>query len=126
LDYFILLYQSERDPNYGHWTCVINHQDCVEFFDSLGGAPDRSLREMRSTQYAKLSEMLLKNKKPVVYNDHVLQGNDSSVCGRWVIARCMMRDTPLSDFQKIFEGNQYFTPDECVTRMIRVQPDLQR
>lgn len=121
MDYFILLYQTS--PDYGHWVCVINHKDSIEFFDSLGHHPDNELSKIKNAPYPYLTYLLASSKKPVIYNNVPLQSRRTNVCGRWVAARINMRDIPLRDFQRIFTDNTYFSPDELVVRMIRIQPD---
>jgi len=124
-DYFVLLYQIS--DKMGHWVVCLNRPDHIEFFDSLGKCPDITPNYADQTVSKKnlqtsklLTRLLYESGKPVIYNNIPLQSKGSNTCGRWVLARINMRDIPLEDFQ-LFFANPYFTPDQMVTMMIRIQ-----
>lgn len=116
--YFILLYMSNTS-DIGHWIAVIDHGDHIEFFDPVGLCPDRQLTHL-GHRNPRLLELLLAANKPVIFNNIPLQDSRLNTCGRWVILRVNTRDVPLLNFQKIMCGNRYFTPDELVVQLVRV------
>ena len=125
-DNVILLYETK--PNYGHWVCLIRHQEgrstpYIEFFDSYGMEPDEQLehikkdfRRRNNEDYPKLTEMMAKSGYKVIYNSTKLQKdrNNVSTCGRHVAFRLTMRDLPLERYLKMMKGSRY-NPDMIVT-----------
>lgn len=119
----VILY--EMKPNYGHWVCVIKHEDQnkIEFFDPYGLFCDDQLefidtkfRKASNQMFPKLCEMLHDSPYDIVYNKTQLQkySSDVSSCGRHVSFRIVMRDTPLNEYVKILKQNKY-DPDMTVT-----------
>lgn len=132
----ILLYLTRE--NYGHWVFVQRlrgQSDTLEHFDSYGYAIDDELfmvpDSQRSEQEFKdrsgqsrpyLTELIQKSPsiKHVIYNRQKLQSSERTsagsvnTCGRWCGMRCVLRDTPLEVFQKLFIGQQ-LEPDDYVT-----------
>jgi len=103
----ILLYESKR--GYGHWTCVIDHGDKIEVFDSYGCAPDTELLWTKRMTRIELGEnvpfltyLLLNDGRPVIYNNIKLQGEDTFTCGRWVCCRIILKDVDIDEFCSYF------------------------
>lgn len=126
-DALVLLYETSED--YGHWVCLIKHSKEIEFFDSYGYKPDSELsfiperyKKMYDQDYPYLTNLLYKSKKKIIYNEHHLQQNDTSVCGYWCVQRILFRNVKLSKFTKPFlelkEMNEYL-PDYSVYKMLK-------
>jgi hypothetical protein len=110
-DAVILLYETKIDR--GHWVCVFNHNNLVEHFDSYGYSPDGELKFVpsyfRKTHYGKiphLTELLYNSKKRVRFNEFRLQklSKDVATCGRWVVARLLLKDLTIKQFRDLFRG----------------------
>lgn len=117
--YLPLIILYDVCPHYGHWTCVFNQGDKIEFFDSLGVIPDDELRIMGSGNSKPLLLRLLhKTGKKIIYNHRRLQRSEEGIntCGRWVIARLFTKDYPLETFLKIFDTKK---ADELVTELTK-------
>jgi hypothetical protein len=126
---FILLYLSEDHG--GHYTLVFKRNAKeIECFDSLNMKPDDELKYIddnvrnrlnQDKQY--LSQLLLKSKYKIHYNNHYLQNDDYkkvATCGRWCIVRLLYRDKTIDVFNKMIkkECKQYkVNPDQLVTLM---------
>jgi len=95
---FIVLY--ETTPSNGHWVLIHDTIDSkgkvsIEFFDSYGSAPDtqqkfiaRQFEDMLRDPTVNLLRLLWNGTDGrVIFNDHRLQGRESSTCGRHCIAR---------------------------------------
>jgi len=120
----ILLYLTS--DNYGHWVCVIEHKNRIEFFDSYNYKPDHE-QEFIPKKFAKeshqeiphLTKLLLDSGKPIEYNHAKLQSNEKDVntCGRHVGVRINNRNVKLDDYIKILQSKkkQGVTPDMIVT-----------
>jgi hypothetical protein len=108
-DHFILLYLSKL--NFGHWVCVINHPDRIEFFDPYGGSniPDSQLDKINklvkyetNQDYPYLSKLLYESEKAIEYNNYQFQEkkNDINTCGRHCIVRVLLKNMLLDDYYK--------------------------
>lgn len=107
----VLLYETK--DNFGHWVGVFKRTPTlVEFFDSYGYKPDDEIkfipdyfRKVNDLDYPHLTALLYKSGYKISYNEHKLQKlkNDVNTCGRWVVARLIMRDLPLNEFVKMFK-----------------------
>lgn len=84
--------------NSGHWCCLLNFPDHIEFFDSYGGSPDDVFKYGGSNKKKlgiyknALQELLCKTNKPVYYNTVKYQDDkekevDISTCGRHILNR---------------------------------------
>lgn len=127
----ILLYMTEK--NYGHYVCVIDQGDRIEFFDSYSAKPDHQFdyidkkkrREYNYEGIPYLTDLLLKSKKPVEYNHRELQEykDGISTCGRWVGFRILTRDIKLDNFIKIFDllKEVGIKPDEAILKLAELK-----
>lgn len=121
-DNCVILYLTKKD--YGHWCCFYKTNGMIEFFDSYGIEPDMELKEIdknfRNNNGQKipyLTELLLKSKKQISFNNHKLQKMSSNIatCGRHCIVRICNKDIPIDEYAKILKllGN----PDKVVTEI---------
>lgn len=119
----VILYMTSH--NSGHYTCIINHNDRIEFFDSYSNKPDHEFDDIQKDKikkhnysgYPYLLKLLKKSNKTIEFNHHQLQkdGNGVATCGRWVVLRMLLKDVPLDTFINIFK--KFSDPDEIVTKL---------
>lgn len=127
----VILYETK--PSYGHWVCLLKHNNngkpYLEFFDSYGMQFDEQLkfipkkfRKENNEEYPKLTDMLIKSKYPVRYNDRQLQQlyDDVSSCGRHVAFRIVMKDIKLGQYIRLMTSSKY-SPDMLVTYLTAFQ-----
>jgi len=123
-DACVILFETKE--NFGHWTCVYqNDSNVIDFFDSYGLKPDNELKfipaqfRTKSNQaFTHLTDLLYKSGCDVEYNHTRLQASLTGVntCGRWVVARLLLRDMPLANFVKFFKSKLLgLSPDQLVT-----------
>lgn len=119
----IILYETSY--NVGHWTTLFKiNNNTLEFFDSLGFKVDEELNEVPKNMRPVLNEMkphlsyiLDRSPYKVIQNTYPLQEykHHINTCGRWVSARLVLRDVPLSKFiQKFTAELPERKPDELV------------
>lgn len=117
----ILLYQT-TSPMEGHWVCLLNKPDHIEFFDPYGNKPDNigeymtePVREELGINKKLLIPLLKKSGKPVIYNTHAFQKsrNDVATCGRHSIVRCLYNTKSLDEYKKIVDSSN-LAPDDFV------------
>lgn len=95
----------------GHWVCVFKTKNGYEYFDSYGNIPDHNLKKKDNYFRKKiphLTWLLYRTGKPIEYNNYKLQEYNKNIntCGRWVIARLLLKKMPLKKFVKLFRtGN---------------------
>jgi hypothetical protein len=115
--FFLLI---EDSPNKGHWVCVNELNDKIEFFDAYGGAPDSQLKWMDPNQNKllgqgkkRLTELLAKSGKKVHYNPvHYQEDNpDIKTCGRHCCLRIkmMMKGKDLDAYNSFMENQKSST-----------------
>lgn len=122
---FVLLYLTKE--NYGHWVCVIDHGDSIEFFDSYGIKPDLEFKQIDNRAaldepFNYLSFLLLNSNKKIEYNSKQLQeySKDVSTCGRHCVMRILCKEIPVDKYAKIISSDPNHTPDEIVTEVIKI------
>jgi hypothetical protein len=108
----ILLFPS-FSPTSGHWTCLINKPDHIEFFDSYGDAPDTEQRggmskgrlEQLDVAHPHLTKLLRASGKPVFYNNHAFQSESPNVanCGRHCVVRLLYAPYSLDKYGGIIK-----------------------
>lgn len=120
--YFILLYEMKQ--NVGHWVCVIDHGELIEFFDPYGLIIDDELDYIPETfqnqsnqNHTYLIKLLLDQLKPIEYNHTKLQGKSPKIttCGRHTATRLLFKDIKLKDYVKLMESDPKLNPDMIVT-----------
>jgi len=120
-DALVLLYETRE--NFGHWVTIFRRGDLIEHFDSYGYFPDDELkfipeyfRKVNGLDYPHLTALMYESGYKPSYNEYVLQSDkrDVNTCGRWVVARLILRHLPLDKFVKLFKNKDY-SPDFLVT-----------
>lgn len=111
----IILYVWKKSENkrHGHWIGLhVNNKNNIEVFDSFGNFVDDFLnkidvkfRNENGENYRYLTNLLLKYKGVVEYNEKKLQSDRTNTCGKWVIYRFLRNDLTLEQFQKLFTKN---------------------
>ena len=111
----VILYVWKKSENkrHGHWIGLhVNNKNNIEVFDSFGNFVDDFLnkidvkfRNENGENYRYLTNLLLKYKGVVEYNEKKLQNDKSNTCGKWVIYRFLRNDLTLEQFQKLFTKN---------------------
>lgn len=122
----IILYLTKK--NYGHWTCLIDHDDRIEFYDPYKNyTPDSELKNIdynfriESNQLdAYLAKLLCKNNKPIEYNNYDFQqlNNNIKTCGRHCVSRILFKKFKLDEYYEIIKSlcSEYnLTPDQLIT-----------
>lgn len=105
----VILYLS--DANYGHWTCIYEHNNVIYFFDSYGNIPNdqlkwipKGLNKSLEQDHKHLIKLLYDSGKKIEYNEHPLQksGRGINTCGKWVIFRLKYPFLSINDFNNLF------------------------
>lgn len=99
----------------GHFILLLDHKDTYEHFDSYGLSLDE---EANITGERYLTTLFQRTNKKYIDNGIKMQRfrDDINTCGRWVVARLLLRHLSLQDFMK--EIKQLGRPDdETVTAM---------
>tara|TARA_R110001592_G_scaffold166009_2_gene400796 strand:+ start:1500 stop:2009 length:510 start_codon:yes stop_codon:yes gene_type:complete len=123
----VLLYHTKR--NYGHWTCLYEHDNIIYFFDSYGIIPDdelkflhKDLKHELNSQHRHLTKLLYNQNKPVEYNEYQLQERKPNIatCGRWVILRLKYPSISVDDFYNNFKfSKKYISNDKLICLLIK-------
>ena len=108
----ILLFPNSS-PTSGHWTCLINRPNSIDFFDSYGDAPDtaqkggmsKSRLEMLDVDSPDLTQLLRASGKPVFYNHHQFQKESPNIatCGRHCVVRLLYATYSLDKYGAIIK-----------------------
>jgi len=119
----ILLFPNVS-PTSGHWTCLINRPNKIEFFDSYGDAPDteqkggmsRSRLEQLDIERPDLTKLLRASGKPVFYNTHQFQKESGNIatCGRHCVSRLLYAPYSLDKYKKVIDMSK-MSPDDFVS-----------
>lgn len=104
----LLLYELAR---VGHFCCVFENNEGVNFFDPLGYQPDEELLlanpeyiERYHQDYTYLIRLLLQTKRPVIYNEYKLQASGTSTCGHWCTLRLLCSKLTNEQFVSLFDN----------------------
>ena len=124
---FFKIILIETKHNNGHWVSLLKDNDTFIFFDSYGLAPDAELNFIPKLQRLLLGEdhreigRLTRGKK-LIYNRVVLQGKDSSTCGRWNILWLEMfkMGYSLPQFQQFIKRNKTTSYDALVCKLVNI------
>ncbi len=111
----VILY-DKPDGSAGHWSCIVQTGNSIEFFCPYGYYPDKALQTIEGKPY--VTKLLTESKYEISYNDYKLQklAKDVNVCGRYVGMRVLLKDLPLKTFTQLFISKGY-TSDFWVTLM---------
>lgn len=101
----LILYQL---ADVGHFCCIFENDEGVNFFDPLGYMPDDELKlvreDVQNHDYTYLLRLLTKVNKRVIYNNYKLQSRNTSTCGHWCAVRMITRKMYCDEFAKCFKG----------------------
>jgi hypothetical protein len=120
----ILLYLTESESA-GHWVCMLNKSDHIEFFDPYGEPPEKALAtvpEEEREQYGEdkpyLTMLLKQSGKPVYYNTYPFQKDkaDVATCGRHSVVRCLYAPDSLEKYKKVMDSSG-MSPDDFVSAL---------
>lgn len=116
----LLQIESAKAPSVGHFVVLLDHGNHVEHFDSYGLTVDQ---ENAITHERHLTTLFKQSPKPIVENTKRLQRfrEDVQTCGRWVVARVLLRQLELKEFIRILQ-NISAPNDEMVTLMTMLLP----
>lgn len=120
----IILLQKEdvrkKEDAVGHFILLLNYGSYVEHFDSYGLTADEELAIIKERH---LTKFFNNDEKGLVQNTTRLQkyGGNINTCGRWVVARLLLKDMTLKEFIKFMKS--IGTPnDQMVTMMTMCLP----
>ena len=121
-----ILYETEQD--YGHWVSLIKSRNIIEFFDPYGVFIDDELKWIPK-KFAKeshqdkkyLSQLLYESPYKLSYNEYPFQKlkNGINTCGRWAAQRIIMKNTPLEQFNGIFDSDNKDS-DKIITELTSI------
>lgn len=98
-DCVIILFEIEngKKGNIGHFIALLDHGNHIEHFDSYGLDIDE---ELLLSQEHHLTRLFQDSNKKVINNTTQLQAfkGDINTCGKWVVARVLLREYELHDF----------------------------
>lgn len=124
----VLLYHTKR--NYGHWTCLYEHDNRIYFFDSYGIIPDNELKFLHpdlkkqlNSQHRHLTKLLYNQNKPVEYNEYKLQKRQKNIatCGRHTVNRLRYPKISIDNYYKIFkDASKYMDMDELICYLVPI------
>jgi len=118
----ILLFPN-TSPTSGHWCCLINYKNKVEFYDPYGDAPEQQKGGMTPQRlealdidHPDLTRLLRTAQKPVYYNTHQFQksGRNIATCGRWCCCRLLYSSKSLPYFKGVVDKSG-MNPDDFVS-----------
>lgn len=96
----LLQIETPKASKVGHFIVLLDHGSHYEHFDSYGLSMDQ---ELKITQEHHLTNIFKSVRKPIVDNTKRLQTlrEDVNTCGRWVVARLLLRHLELDKFLKL-------------------------
>ena len=112
----VVLYETKIDnKTQGHWFVLIPRAHNIEYFSSLGRSPSDEMHALHQDPTA-FSRILGKN---FTYNRAKLQlqSYNTDDCGYWALARAILVEFKLRDFQKLFRGRTVRSSDEMLGLM---------
>ena len=112
----IVLLPSDHS-DVGHYIALIGKEKgYIEYFSSLAGSPEQEQKRLGTDQ-----TLLKILGKRYLYNSKKLQQGKFSIqsCGMWVVARVILQDLKLREFQELFSRKvRINTPDDLVSIMV--------
>lgn len=112
----VVLYETKIDgKRQGHWVVLIPRAHSISYFSSLGRSPSDEMNALHQDTTA-FNRILGKN---FTYNRAKLQLQNYNVddCGYWALARAILVEFKLRDFQKLFRGRTIRSSDEMMGLM---------
>ena len=120
----IMLYLTENETT-GHWVCMLNKGNMIEFFDPYGEPPEKALatvdegtKEALGEDEPLLTRLLRASGKKVYYNTYPFQreSNDVNTCGRHSVVRCLYAPYSLDKYKKVMDSTG-MSPDNFVSAL---------
>jgi hypothetical protein len=120
----VLLFLTENEQT-GHWIGLIRNETTIEYFDPYGEAPEGDKKWLSKEKLRQLDEnepyltrLLRASGLKVYYNQYPFQSdkNDINTCGRWVVARLLLRKKTLAQFYK-YVMSSGMKPDDFVSAL---------
>jgi hypothetical protein len=117
----ILLYPN-NGPMSGHWCCLMNRKNGIEYFDSYGNCPEEPKSEVPQDKLEEwncdrpfLTRLLKGSGKKVWYNHHTFQVSkgDVATCGRHCCSRLLYAPFSLEKYAGILKKSG-LSPDDFV------------
>lgn len=120
----IMLYPIDA-PNNGHWVAMFKKGKSIYYFDPYGKppeepkqwvAPDKNIALGQGRNL--LTELLQKSGYKVYYNSFPYQKMDEDVatCGRWAVARLVLKDMSAKQFHSAVMKYGKGSPDGFAVR----------
>lgn len=96
----LILYES---MGVGHWCCLFENIEGINYFDSQGGYIDDPLKHVDQIKtFTYLRRLLAMQNKTIMYNEYQLQ-HEKNTCGYWCAVRLHYKDVRCDDFARIFK-----------------------
>lgn len=120
----IMLYLTSSETS-GHWVCMLNKGDTIEFFDPYGEAPEEALNTLSPETRAEYGEtepllynLMKASGKKVYYNTHPFQKDKANVntCGRHSVVRCLYAPDSLEKYKAVMDSSG-MSPDDFVSAL---------
>jgi len=117
----IMLYLTTSATT-GHWSCMLNKKDHIEFFDPYGNPPDDikdytspEVRQQLGIDRKLLLPLLKSSGKPITYNTYPFQKtrNEVATCGRHAVVRCLYAPKSLDQYKAVMDKSK-LAPDDFV------------
>lgn len=117
----LILYELHQ---IGHFCCVFENRQGINFFDPMGSFPDDELDNADPNliweghqDYTYLLKLLLTSKKPVLYNPFPLQGKGTNTCGYWCGVRMAFKDMTVNEFADSFMDYEQRKRDRMIVKL---------
>ena len=106
----LLQIETRHAPSVGHFILLLDQGNHYEHFDSYGLTMEE---ELGITQEHHLTRIFDRYRKRLINNTVKLQTlrQDVNTCGRWVVARLMLKKLILDDFLKLIKYYGKHTDD---------------
>lgn len=114
-----------HDAQSGHWVCMLNRGNTIEYFDPYGEAPEEALDDVPQSKLEQLNEssphltnLFKQSGKKVTYNHHAFQKmrSDVNTCGRHAVVRCLYAPYTLPKYKKVMDSTG-MSPDNFVSAL---------
>lgn len=98
----LLMIEKPNAPKVGHFILLLDHKTHYEHFDSYGLTMDE---EIGLTQEHHLTNLFKSSRRKIVDNRVRLQTfrEDINTCGRWVVARYLLKQLELDEFLRLIK-----------------------
>ena len=102
----------------GHFVVLLRKPKSIEYFSSLGGAPEKELAQLGQDK-APLMALLGRN---YIYNSKALQSKSSTIhsCALHCLARIKLHDLKLAEYQKMFNREIRLSTGDDIVAMLTI------